>query len=204
MESATYAFGAAGDADALVTEFLAAGDSAPVTHVIDASSGEIIDRLPGTSALLPTDDPGAPWRTSPTTAPSVGTTRRRELGLDAASNSITISPSSPLTAIVVLVGEFDDEVDGHLIQGVDLDDGQLVPPTIDGRGQFWSSVALGPDAIYTAIEAFDDPVSAVSGETPTPARCSRRYPASRTSPSAAGPSLPAPRTDASTSSTRVP
>ena len=40
-------FGFAGDADALVTEFIAAGDSAPVTHVIDASSGEIIARLPG-------------------------------------------------------------------------------------------------------------------------------------------------------------
>ena len=44
-----------------------------------------------------------------------------------------------------------------VLQGVDLDAGQLVPPTIDGRGEFWSFfVALGPDAIYLAIDAWND------------------------------------------------
>jgi hypothetical protein len=55
----------------------------------------------------------------------------------------------------VIVAVLDDEVDGVLLQGVDLDAGRPIAPTIDGRGQFFSSVAFGPDALYTAIDGLD-------------------------------------------------
>jgi DNA-binding SARP family transcriptional activator len=152
-------FGVGGDADALATEFIAPGDGTPITHVVDASSGDIIDRLPDTYRLLPTDD----QRRAVTYFPEDGT-----VGWYDTEQRTRVGPGIELDHEFayaaagdghILVAAFDDGIDGILLQGVDLDAGRLVPPTIDGRGQFWSDVAFGPDAIYTAIEAWnDDPV----------------------------------------------
>ena len=94
----------------------------------------------------------------------------------------------------VLVAEFDDGVDGDLLQGVDLDAGRLVPPTIDGRRAVLE-LRLPSDRTRSTRRSkhgTTTPCTRFSGATSTPAPCSRRHPASRTSPPAAGSSLPAP------------
>ena len=150
------AFGFAGSADALVTEFIAPGDSTPVTHVIDASTGQLIDRLPGPLHLLPTDDPSL----AVAFFPEDGT-----IGWFDIEQHARAGPGVELDDFAylaegdgrVFVAEFDDEVGGVVLQGVDLDAGRLVRPTIDGRGEFWTfDPAVGPDAIYVAVEAQND------------------------------------------------
>jgi hypothetical protein len=86
-------FGVGGDPDALATEFIPAGEDTPITQVIDTTSGEVIDRLPGTSRLVPTDDPGRAVAYFPMTGPSVGTTPSVARNSEAASNSARSSHS---------------------------------------------------------------------------------------------------------------
>ena len=50
-------FGYRGDDSALVVEFATRPDEQPVTHVIDADSGDVLERFPGVYGLLPTADP---------------------------------------------------------------------------------------------------------------------------------------------------
>ena len=132
---------------------------------------------PDTRQLLPTDDPrrAVTYFVDDGTVGWYDTAQRTRVGpgveLDHEFAFLAAGDDR------LLVAGVDDGVDGELIQGVDLDGGRLVPPTIDGRGQFWSSVALGPDAIYLAIEALTTtPRTRFSGATSTPAPCSRRHP----------------------------
>ena len=50
-------FGYGGDDSAFVVEFASPSDEQPVTHVIDAASGDVLERFPGVYGLFPTADP---------------------------------------------------------------------------------------------------------------------------------------------------
>ena len=160
------AFGAGGDPDALVAEFAGEGDDAPVTHVIDTSTGAIVARLPGIHELLPTDDP----RHAVAYFAEDGT-----VGWYDVEQRNRLAPRVELDEEIEYMRAGDDLVvvvsgadEGQVLQGVDPDSGQVGSPTIDGTGEFtiWR-VAFGPDELYTAATALrSDPVYQVQRRDP--------------------------------------
>ena len=85
--STTVGFGYGGDDSALVVEFATPPDEQPVTHVIDAASGHVLERFPGVYGLFPTADPDVTVAFFEKTARSGDS-----ISLDA---SVSVRPSIP-------------------------------------------------------------------------------------------------------------
>jgi hypothetical protein len=158
-------FGAGGDDNALVAEIATAPGEQPTTHVVDATSGEIVDRFPGIYGLLPTDDPdvAAVILDPPGTVGLYDLDRHEPVGTPVDPGFLIQGIWNDDERIIVKGGEQDE----HLT-AVDLDAGRVVDPTIDagenigpdvGPGYpnytFWV-VAPGEDALYAVIFDYRD------------------------------------------------
>jgi DNA-binding SARP family transcriptional activator/WD40 repeat protein len=157
-------FGADADRDTLVAEYAGEGAGDLVTHVVDAATGSLVAELPGTQELVPTDDP----RRALAYFPEDGMVswydveQRVRVG-----TGVEIADFAYLAAGDGRVVALSGADSGMILRGVDLDTGTVVPPTIDGAGEFmmWH-VALGQGALYTVAEPLRGPLSELQRRDP--------------------------------------
>ena len=141
-------YGFAGDDTALVAEITADGDDTPVTHVLDPSSGEVIDRLPDVYGLIPTDDSNIAVAFL-----DDGTIGRYDLTLRQPVGR-RIDPGHEFDGVWVdgdrVVVTWPDNDGTSSAQAFDLDTGQPVAPAVTTEGyQIWNA-AITPEFVYTA------------------------------------------------------
>jgi WD40 repeat protein len=144
-------FGFGGDEDALVAEFSAEGDDVAATYVVDAATGTLLDRFPGTRELTPSDKPQRAIAYFPQdrTVRQYDTEQRQPVGrgVDIAFEIDRITTSHDH----VVVNGWDPETDGSVVTGVNLETGRFVPPTIKEPPSIAIlHVAIGPAGLYTA------------------------------------------------------
>lgn len=143
------------DANALVAELTDKnGDIYP--HVIDPSTGEIVDRFPGVYGLSPTSDPNVmvavfseEWTWDNVTIGRYNVVQREPVGP-------RVDPGMPVWGLwtsgdrVMVTGPA-AQGPGSKMVTIDLDSGQLIPPSLDWSGQFVvNNLAISPDALYTS------------------------------------------------------
>jgi hypothetical protein len=145
-------YGFAGDDTALVAEFKAGADEMPVTHVLDPTSGEIVERFPGVYGLIPTDDPnvavgfgeaGAIGRYDVTSGQPVGS----PVNLDHDFDRVWVDGDR-----VVVTWSVDEE---SFVQVFDLESGQPVAPEFTTEGFLITNIAISSEFIYTAGYGID-------------------------------------------------
>lgn len=149
-------FGFEGQDDVLVVDLELDGRDEPVTHAVDATTGEVIDQFPGVYALIPTDEPTRAVAISGSDG-SIGrydTNRRAWVGP-------RVTPDLELNGIwargdVVVIGGYTEH--GYRLTRLDLDRGTTTAPTIDLEdAQFWD-LEIADDALYAAGSGADGPV----------------------------------------------
>ena len=166
-------YGLGGNDMALVVEVAAAEGEMPVTQAIDSSTGETIGQFPGVYGPLPSEKPDV----ATVIFGDDGTVGSYDLARRAAAGP-RVDPGFEIQAVysdddrVVVTGVPGPSGVPTRLQGVDVDTGQLVGPTIDGGDEFeiWS-VALTPDALYTSDTTMNGEISV---DTPRPSHGRRR------------------------------
>ena len=147
--SYTVGFGYGGDDSALVVEFATPPDEQPVTHVIDAASGNLLERFPGVYGLFPTADPDVAIAIfdEDGTVGRFDLARRKRVGP-------TIDPGFEIQGVwtrgnrVFLKGPGDD---GRInLRGFDLDSGEPVGSPVN-TDEGWDIIELVTvdDVMYT-------------------------------------------------------
>ena len=146
--SNTIGFGYGGDDGALVVEFATTPDEQPVTRVIDAASGDVLERFPGVYGLFPTADPNvAVAGFEDGTIGRYDVARRERVGP-------TIDPGIEIQGVwtsgnrAVVKGPGDDGRSN--LRGFDLDTAAPVGPTvIADDGWEFIDVVIVDDVMYT-------------------------------------------------------
>jgi hypothetical protein len=149
--SHTEHYGFAGDDAALVVELAVATDESSVAHVLDPSSGEVVDRFPGIHGLLPTTDPDVVIAVFD----EDGTIGRYDVAQHA-SIGPRVDPGFEIDGFwmngehLLVRGQLEDGQ--YRLQGVDLDTGTLVDPVVDlpgGPNPNPLNVVTVDDVMYT-------------------------------------------------------